>query len=172
MRINVYIRQPASDLDPGAVVDTERHGPLVVDEVRKTFDADGVGQVDVYGRPPESPDGKRRRARYDIADDALVIPSEAEQVVAWNALQSAVELAVEEYDEDAAPLWNIDGARIKVQLDAGPTVVTFDAVSAYPPEAKPAEPVDPDGWEYPEGDQPEGGDGEPLDEPQPATPAE
>lgn len=129
MKIEIYSAAEAARLAPNMVIDTDRYGPLVIDEVRKTWN--GTGEVvDAYGRRPDAPEDskQRRRVRFAAADVVRLQPDVATASAAWtrvvDAVRDAVESWADDHGDEELPLWDVlDDGTIRVRVDGA--YITF-----------------------------------------------
>lgn len=139
MNINIYSSCIAAELAPNMVVDTDRYGLLVLDEIRK-LTHDGRLVVDVYGRRPDAPEDSknRRRVRYAIDDTVQLDPEDAVAHKAWNRIVDAVHDAAASYEDEnpdnTAPWAVADGQTVRVRVGSETLVATIAALPAPPPD--------------------------------------
>lgn len=138
MNIEIYSTCLAAELAPNMVVNSDRYGLLVVDEVRKLYDGGRI-VVDVYGRRPDAPEDSknRRRVRYAIDDTVQLDPEDAVAHKAWNRIVDAVRDAAAAYEDenpDSTPWVVADGQTVRVRVGGETLVATIAALPAPPPD--------------------------------------
>jgi hypothetical protein len=136
VNISIYSTCPATQLEPNAVVDTDKHGPLVIDEVRKLWDPGYSGRVvvDVYGRRPDAPEDakNRRRVRFDGDEIVRLQPGAVLASMAWQTIIENVGCA-DLTDEEEDPFTILGPGIVRVNVK-GFSVTFTDGAYISPAE--------------------------------------
>jgi hypothetical protein len=103
-------------------------GLMVVDEVRKRRDGNGVA-VELLGYPIGKDTGRRSVLRYGAGEAAslmlTVLPTPEQELHAWDKLREAVPLAIDRWNEtadepDDAPPWRLTVDTVVLEAHGGP----------------------------------------------------